>query len=126
MLNSIDKKSDLRIQKKYLGKLYKSLGKLCFNYQNKNISILKYKKQSKKLYHEIMDAKINIEIAQNLEIHQHKKNLDGNRHSKKNILPSEPMLDENGYNLYKFCEKCGIGNNPDSKICIYCGEKFNK
>ncbi len=36
----------------------------------------------------------------------------------------EPVVEENGFSLYKFCPKCQIGNNPSAEKCVYCGEKF--
>jgi len=86
-----------------INKLYIKLGKLTFCYINKKINFISYKKQAKQISSEIKKLK----------------------HEINNDIGKEEFTKE-GYNIYKFCPKCQVGNNPNAKVCINCGEKFNK
>lgn len=112
-------KNQIQKQKDLLNKLYIELGKITFkkneNTKNSLISLNKinYIKSEQKLCDKINETKKNIYNLQKqsrLELKQH---------------APEPVLNEEGYGLYKFCPKCLVGNNPNATECIYCGEKFN-
>lgn len=34
----------------------------------------------------------------------------------------EPEQNEDGIMIYKFCDTCGVGNNPESTHCIKCNQ----
>ena len=36
----------------------------------------------------------------------------------------EPEKNEDGYFILKFCPNCKVGNHPDAKKCVNCGEPF--
>lgn len=88
-------------------KLYTKLGKLTFCYINKKINFIQYSKQAKKISNEIKDLKKEI------------------KYKKFNDIGKEEFTKE-GYGIYKFCSKCQVGNNPNAKVCINCGKRFDK
>lgn len=120
-INNIQLK--IKNQKKIINYLYRKLGKITFTHINQKDNSNNYKKYVKETCLQIRNRK---RIIKDLEI---KKSNIEDEQAKLYEAPStapEPQINSQGYCIYKFCAKCQTGNNPDAKICIYCGQKFNK
>lgn len=131
-------KLDFEIRKEEinLDKLYRELGKMVYWGRKENdkddefidgfcdiisykISIIKKMEKRAKLIKEGSKPKKKVKTkAQTKE-----KTKKVEKFIKPEQAP-EPIVEENGFSLYKFCPKCQIGNNPLAEKCVYCGEKF--
>lgn len=111
--------SDLKKKEKALYKLYVKLGKLTSYYIDKNINFISYIKKAKQIDNKIKGLTSSIKKLKK-DINKYNKEIKNSIENKKQEFTQE------GYGIYKFCPKCLKGNNPNSKVCNYCGEKFNK
>ncbi len=94
-----------------LKKLYVKLGRLTY-INNKN-KINKYKVKFNEICAEIKKYEKELE-----ELKSNSFQIDSN------VIVEQPLQTVDGYNIYKFCNKCQVGNSPSNKKCIYCGEFF--
>jgi len=112
--------------------LYRQLGKLVYSKEkNKDEN---YEKQKQKICNSILyltneikclNKKVN--SVQNNPKTENKLEKEEKKEKKVYVRPEkapEPTINEEGFSLYKFCPKCQTGNNPQAKVCVYCGEKF--
>lgn len=120
--------------KDIMDNLYNKLGRLTYN--NINNPMDNYKDLISEIFYSI---KHNENIILELENQvcyikkrkvkadkvKTKKSKDNIKKVERSFKAPEPLLNSDGYGIYKFCSKCLIGNNPDADICVYCGSKFN-
>lgn len=94
---------------------YRQLGKLVFgDLKNDRLNVSKYKRRAKKieqLIRTIHLLEVEMDNVEDLE-------------EPDEILEemSEPVTNEDGIQVYRFCPKCNAGNHPEAKTCIRCGE----
>ena len=113
--------------------LYRQLGKLVYSKEKNKAE--NYEKEKQEICNSILYLTNEIKclnknmnfVKNNNQNNTNMKNKIEKEEKKVYVRPEkapEPIINEEGFSLYKFCPKCQTGNNPQAKECIYCGEKF--
>lgn len=89
---------------------------------NHKINML-YRQLGKKIYEDLKDNQLNIKVYQ---VQKEKidtlideiQTVDINMDNIEEIV--EPVFNEEGLQMYKFCPDCRTGNHPDATTCVRC------